>query len=228
MCKISNLLLGIWIVVEVFRTTYSGRLVLFKHSMVSLIRVFSHKTLVLVQRSMFPPELMARHVKGLTPVPYNVPKNWFKTVEKYPSVMIDPSTKSTYRRSVVWKAPTSPVSGPDPCASTDPWNLFQCRGTGSVLNFRNLLHKDPLWIFFKVGPNRSFIYSNEQNLQFIFINCCLHQVVNPGPLGCKMTYPLCYDTLLLNWSLQMWLIYSLPLFSSFLLLEIKVIPVLTK
>ena len=45
--------------------------------------------------------------------------------------------------------------------------------------------------FFKVCSNWSFIFSNEQNIQFILLNCCLHRGLNPGPLA-QMTYPLCY------------------------------------
>ena len=38
-------------------------------------------------------------------------------------------------------------------------------------------------IFFKGSPFWSFIFSNEQNIQynFILINSCLHCVLNPGP-----------------------------------------------
>ena len=41
-----------------------------------------------------------------------------------------------------------------------------------------------LFLFFlKVGPNRSFIFSNEQNIHFILINSCLHWGLKPGPLA---------------------------------------------
>ena len=41
-----------------------------------------------------------------------------------------------------------------------------------------------LSFFLKVGPNCSFIFSNEQNLkQFILINSCLHRGLNPGLLA---------------------------------------------
>ena len=48
--------------------------------------------------------------------------------------------------------------------------------------------------FIKVGLNQSFIFSNEQNIQIIFLNSCPTGFWTRVSWRCKqMTYPLCYD-----------------------------------